>query len=105
MDFLILGYGGSFGFAVPAKKFSFAYVVNQINTEASTDIDARYKSMLIQIGTMLNEAEPNRTRTIPENVVEPNRTRTGKTRFDSVSDAKTACILEAYSVMNAENLS
>ena len=51
---MVVGLGGSFGFAAPAKKFSFAYVMNRLDTELATDIDARYKLMLEQIGTMLN---------------------------------------------------
>ncbi|CAF4777221.1 unnamed protein product, partial [Rotaria sp. Silwood1] len=36
------GLGGSLGFAAPAKKFSFAYVMNHMDAEVPTDIDARY---------------------------------------------------------------
>jgi hypothetical protein len=53
---LILGFGGSLGFAAPAKQFSFAYVMNRMGAETTTDIDPRYKAMLNQIETMLNRS-------------------------------------------------
>jgi hypothetical protein len=52
---LILGFGGSIGFAAPAKQFSFAYVMNRIDAQ-TTDVDPRYKAMLHQIETMLNRS-------------------------------------------------
>ncbi|CAF3371560.1 unnamed protein product [Rotaria socialis] len=49
-----IGAGGSVGFAAPAKNFSFAYVMNRIETDIQSGIDARYKSMLIKIADALN---------------------------------------------------
>ncbi|CAF2139740.1 unnamed protein product [Rotaria magnacalcarata] len=48
------GAGGSVGFAAPAKNFSFAYVMNRIETDTQSGIDVRYKSMLIKIADVLN---------------------------------------------------
>ncbi|CAF0863988.1 unnamed protein product [Adineta steineri] len=37
------GAGGSIGFAAPAKQLSFAYVMNRLELDASTEVDPRYK--------------------------------------------------------------
>jgi hypothetical protein len=56
---LILGLGGSIGFAAPSKKFAFAYVMNRMGPEVSTEIDPRYNAMLTKIVTMINTNDAN----------------------------------------------
>ncbi|CAF4071064.1 unnamed protein product, partial [Adineta steineri] len=41
------GAGGSIGFAAPAKQLSFAYVMNRLELDASTEVDPRYKHMIM----------------------------------------------------------
>ena len=50
-----VGLGGSIGFASIKKKFSFAYVVNRLDTETLTAIDLRYQSMIERIAAMLDK--------------------------------------------------
>ncbi|CAM4988688.1 unnamed protein product, partial [Rotaria socialis] len=38
--------GGSVRIAVPAKNFSFSYVINRMNINQQIKIDNRYKTML-----------------------------------------------------------
>ena len=52
--FVILGLGGSIGFAAPAKQFSFAFVMNRMDSGIAFDVDVRYKSMLESIGKKLS---------------------------------------------------
>ncbi|CAF3272079.1 unnamed protein product [Rotaria sp. Silwood2] len=49
------GAGGSIGFAAPAKNFSFAYVMNQIQTDPSIIIDPRFEPILTQIAAKMND--------------------------------------------------
>ncbi|CAF4447166.1 unnamed protein product [Rotaria sp. Silwood2] len=59
------GVGGSIGFAVPAKKFAFSYVMNRMGDEIAIDVDPRYKSMLTKISTMINTNTSFHTRLSP----------------------------------------
>ena len=54
--YAILGVGGSMGFAVPEKSFSFAYVMNRLDPEIVPAVDARYKEILNQVASKLNSS-------------------------------------------------
>jgi hypothetical protein len=48
-----IGVGGSIGFASPSKNFSFAYVMNRLDTK-QTDIDPRITLIVNKIEAMLD---------------------------------------------------
>ncbi|CAF4057590.1 unnamed protein product [Adineta steineri] len=58
------GAGGSIGFAAPAKQLSFAYVMNRLELDASTEVDPRYKHMLDRIATMINNNGASLTKNV-----------------------------------------